>query len=122
MKLCSMVSVSDIPFHIGQRFIDRKRLDFIEWRMSRVPPGVYVCETAVDGDEHIYLERDNGNCDLVLLVKRLGCAAFYTYAREDMEVLVEHVKAADEENDRLREAIRKLEAIVNDKRETEEHP
>ena len=100
-----MVSVADIPLHIGERFIDRKRLEGIERRLKLVPPGFHH-----KVGEQVFLKREEIPADLLLTVHRLGCAEFYTQAQTDVEALVEHVKAADEENDRLREILRKYEA------------
>lgn len=101
-----MVSIADIPPHIGRRFIDRERLKTIERRLKLVPPGTHH-KTA--GDQ-VFLKREDGPADLLLTVHRLGCGEFYACAPQDVEALVEHVKAADEENDRLREALRRYEA------------
>jgi hypothetical protein len=101
-----MVKVADIPPNISQRFIDRARLQEIESRMHIVPPGEYTSTK----EGYVYVKVAEIPPRSMLIVTRLGCVPFYQHARTDMESLVIHVKAADEENDRLLEHLKTLDA------------
>lgn len=112
-----MVKVTDLPVNVRGRFINREQLEAIEERLKIVPSGNYYYQLYGT----VYLQRGESINESVdekmLTVHRLGCSSFYTLAADDVRLLVEHVKAADEENDRLSELFAEKDGVDDDKPE-----
>lgn len=105
-----MVNATDIPLHIRERFINRDTLDEIKGKLTMMPELPYI----IVGDN---IAIGGLNCEVVCTVKRLGMHAFFRDAAQDVRKLVEHVEAADEENDRLREHVKDLQVALRTTRE-----
>lgn len=74
-------------------FINRSQLEAIEKRLALVPNTQLFCD-----NDAIYSEE----LGIFVNVFRIGAIPFYMNCIHDMNCLVEHVKNADTENDRIK--------------------
>lgn len=103
-----MVNIENINDKKFVRFINRSQLEEMEGRLSIVPPFSFFIGSS---GSQIFVNIGEKS-EIILSVHRLGCVPFYKHARDDIELLINHVKSADEENDYLIEENKKLKAEI----------